>query len=205
MRNLLYTLHFIFALLAQAQRRGSDLDLYINYLRKFEKSHLRISEPARVASFFRSVSFIGSFKVNENVAGENSASPQFYVGLNEMSDWLQHEIESRFPAQQSNISNSMWSSAISTPNTLENSAWRKESKGYTKDHLKSLSAHDGVLSVFPKSPKSSDNTSLIDGEGGPNKDGLNWASNLNPKGASVLSAVRNQVCMDCSMMNDVIF
>ena len=194
----------MFALLSQAKRRGSDLDLYINYLRNFEKSHLRISEPARVASFFSSISFISNFKVNENVTEENSATPQFYVGLNEMSDWLQHEIESRFPLQQSNISHDMWSSAISTPTTLENSDRRMKSEDFTRDHVRSLTAYDSALPVFPKSPKAPENTSLIDGEGGANKDGLNWASNSNPKGASVLSAVRNQVCMDRSMINDVI-
>jgi hypothetical protein len=198
MRNLLYTLHFIFALLSQAKRQGSDIDLYINYLQKYEKSLLRVSEPARVASFFSSISFISDHKVIENIAAKNSAAPQFSVGLNDMSDWLQHEIESRFPSQQANISHDMWNSAISTTNTPENSAGRKKEKSISEDHIEPLSAYDSALLVFPKSPKSSDNTSLIDGEGGANKDGLNWASNLNPKGASVLSAVRNQVCIDCS-------
>lgn len=193
MRNLLHTLHFIFAVLSQAKRQGSEIDLYLNYLKKFEKSLLRISEPARVTSFFSSISFISNFKVNENINEKNSATPQFYVGLNEMSDWLEHEIEYRFPSQQSNISDEMRSSATSTPKTLESSAWRKKGKNCTTDHVKPPSAYDSALLVSPKSPKSSDNSSLFDGEGGTNKDGLNWASTLNPKGASVLSAVRNQV------------
>ena len=163
-------------MLSGAQIDQHDISIYKRYLINFEKSFTRIKEPARVKAFFDTVRFIHAFDMsNKNPTGASS-STEFTLGLNEMSDWLQHEVESRFSstAPDVNVSKSAYASQFEVfggTRTEENSA-------------------DSPLPLLPLI-----DIPVLNGDG-ESMDNVNWASSLNPKGMSVLSTVRNQV-HDC--------
>ena len=160
-------------MLSGAQRDQHDISIYKRYLLNFEKSFSRISEPARVKSFFETIRYIRAFDMSSNFSTGASSSTQFTLGLNEMSDWLQHEVESRFSSAASNISVSQLASA----------------------------SHFDVLigtRVEENSPNPSSSLSpqidipSLNGDG-ESMDNINWASSVNSKGMPVVSTVRNQV------------
>lgn len=160
-------------MLSGAQRDQHDISIYKRYLLNFEKSLSHISEPARVKAFFDTVRYIRSFDMSNNFSTSASPSAQFTLGLNEMSDWLQHEIESRF---------------LSTAPTIN------VSQSATASHFdvlgRTLVEDNSANSLSSLSPQR--DIPVLNGDS-ENMDNINWSSSLNPKGMSVVSTVRNQV------------
>ena len=64
---------------------------YLDYLRRFGKSDLRVLDPVRLRRFEASLDFV-ALQNDRFVVGKT----HFEVGLNEMSDWTEEDFESRF-------------------------------------------------------------------------------------------------------------
>lgn len=160
-------------MLSGAQRDQHDVTLYRQYLLNFEKSFSRISEPARVKAFFEAVRYIRAFDTSKKNSTGASSSAEFTLGLNEMSDWLQHEVESRFSS--------------TTPDfNVSQLAYTSPSESFSESTVVAKSRDPASL-LYPQV-----DIPVLNGDSG-GMDNVNWASSLNSKGMSVVSTVRNQV------------
>lgn len=160
-------------MLSGAQRDQHDISIYKRYLLNFEKSLSHISEPARVKAFFDTVRYIRAFDMSNNLSTSASPSAQFTLGLNEMSDWLQHEIESRFLSTAPEIN-------------VSQSAAARDFDVLGRTLVEDNSANPSS-SLYPQI-----DIPVLNGDS-ESMDNINWSSSLNPKGMSVVSTVRNQV------------
>ena len=224
-------------MLSSAEKPGLNIDIYRQYLQKFEKPLSHVSNPARVTSFFDNLLYIYHFEVGDRRTNSSSSPAQYTVGLNEMSDWTDSEIESRFPlssqsgfsplSTQSPISSSIDShrkptddernygseigSDESPVNQNQNNEYKQKSdrnhealiqiadvNSHTRKTVTANTTNNNnitrSLSLSQYAIKSISNIApLTMAPTDESLDGVNWASTSNPKGASVLSAVRNQV------------
>ena len=160
-------------MLSGAQRDHRDVSLYRQYLLNFEKSFSRIREPERVKAFFEAVRYIRAFDTNKKNSTGTSSSAEFDLGLNEMSDWLQHEVESRFSS--------------TTPDfNVSQLAYVSPSAIFSESRVVADSRDPASL-LYPQV-----DIPVLNGDS-ESMDNVNWASSLNSKGISVVSTVRNQV------------
>jgi hypothetical protein len=199
MRNVLQFIVVSFAMISRAEIPASD-SIYRQYLLKFGKSIVRMSEPARVAAFFESVHYIYSYEMSKKSSADGASSTQFSLGFNEMTDWLQHEVDSRFSINPGNNSLPLTAAAINGRNYVIKTLNDDESKiecvsDAEKGRRSLLSSEENferekvirsLLELEAVAP-------VIDEDGEPKAEGLNWASGSNPRGFPVLSIVRNQV------------
>jgi len=73
---------------------GSDRAAYVEYLTRHGKDPTRALDPARVAAFTAAAAYVGDGRSDSN----HSVGRSFSMQLNEMADWLPHELQARFPA-----------------------------------------------------------------------------------------------------------
>lgn len=187
-----------FAMISRAETPASD-SIYRQYLLKFGKSFERMSEPGRVESFFESVHYIYTHEISKKSSADGASSTQFSLGFNEMTDWLQHEVDSRFSINPRNDSLPQSAVAINGRNYVM-SALNQETKIECVSDAEKV--RRSVLSLEENFEREKVILSLlqlvavapvIDEDGETKTDGLNWASASNPRGFPVLSIVRNQV------------
>jgi hypothetical protein len=94
MMSILIALVMGCLMLSSGEGHNYDLNVYLQYLLKHNKPTTRLSESKRLSSFYESMLYIKNFEdYNHNDSG---ALKSFTLGLNDMSDWLPDEIESRF-------------------------------------------------------------------------------------------------------------
>jgi hypothetical protein len=199
MRNVLNFIVLSFAMISRAETPASD-SIYHQYLVKFGKSIERMAEPARVESFFESVHYIYTYEMSKSISADGASSTPFSLGFNEMTDWLQHEVDSRFSINPGNDSLPLTTVAIDGRNYLISTSNDDESR------IECLSDAEKVRRSLLSSEENFEREKIIrsllefgaaapviDEDGEPKTDGLNWASASNPRGFPVLSTVRNQV------------
>lgn len=200
MMNVLKFVIGSFAIISRAETPASESGIYRQYLLKFGKSFARMSEPARVATFFESVHYIYDYEMSKRNSAHGSSSTQYSLGFNEMTDWLPHEVESRFSMNQGNSSLSTSGAAVSKTNYVMESPGDGEST--TEPVSDAEKVRRSVLSLEENFEREKVILNLlhfvaaapaIDEDGEAKTGGLNWASDLNPRGSPVLSIVRNQV------------
>lgn len=137
---------------------------YLEYLFRFGKSESRALSPARFERFRSSLLYVQ--KQNQKF---RSSETHFTVGLNDMSDWFEDELASRFST------NNGPSTSSSSPSLSSGTAEFRGSK----------SAND-TAGVDVPAPTLNGRSSL------------NWASVDNPLGRSIVPPIRNQgTCGAC--------
>lgn len=199
MRSVLKLIIVSFAIISRAETRASD-SIYFQYLLKFGKSFERMSEPARVASFFENAHYIYTYEMDKESSADVASSSQFSLGFNEMTDWLQHEVDSRFSTNPRNDSLSRSTAATYgrniVRNTLNGNGSSIECSSDAEKVRRSLlsSEEDFKREKFIRSLLELEAVApVIDEDSDSKTEGLNWASASNPRGFPVLSIVRNQV------------
>lgn len=199
MRSVLKLIIVSFAIISRAATPASD-SIYFQYLLKFGKSFERMREPARVASFFENAHYIYTYEMDRGSLADVASSSQFSLGFNEMTDWLQHEVDSRFSTNPGNGSLSRSTAATYGRNTVINElngdVSRIECVSDAEKVRRSLLSSEenferekfirSLLELEAVAP-------VIDEDSDSKTEGLNWASASNPRGFPVLSIVRNQV------------
>ena len=165
-------------ILTKAVTVTHKLKIYEEYLLKFDKPISRLHDPVRIASFFDSLLFVYRHQVDEI-----ATNMSFATEMNQMSDWLEDEIKSRFVLPP-----------ISTEGQqkfITEKIGHTYSQGAVLLHSQLMSHPEYELTSKPIVVSSVIRLTTPDG----GLDNLNWASSSNPKGMSVLSSVRNQVIL----------
>ena len=177
MKYLLNIVVIVNTILTRTVIQSHDVKIYEQYLLKFEKPISRLSNPVRIATFFDNL-----LSLHEDETHENAAHKSFTTEVNEMSDWSDDEIKSRF------VTNLFFSEMQEEPFNV------KAIRILGPDAVHSQSQHQ---LEFQSEYNPSQVSSLISLTA-PDYDfsNMNWASSSNPKGMSVLSSVRNQVILN---------
>ena len=179
MKYLLNIVVIVNTILTRTVIQSHDVKIYEQYLLKFEKPISRLSNPVRIATFFDNL-----LSLHEDETHENAAHKSFTTEVNEMSDWFDDEVKSRF--------------ATILTEKQEEPFNMKASRIFIQNAVSSPSQDQSEFQSKYNPNEISSITSLTvpDDDFG----NMNWASSSNPKGMSVLSSVRNQVILNSSSL-----
>jgi len=157
---------------AGVRGEGGIKDEYERYLIGFKKDVARLTDPKRLERFVDALEFIARMQGTITQTQHN-----FTAGLTEFSDWFQDEIEVAFPPLQPLPSTSFIN------------------VGTTRENLEMLKA---ALEAST-SNTTEDGVPILRGSGDEDfSKSINWCTQNNPMGTSVISAVRNQgMCGAC--------
>ena len=157
-------------------------NLYATYLQKFGKSMKRMEDPRRTAKFLESYDIVSSHLADQN------SKHTFQLELNHLSDLLPEEVEKMFANSEE-----VHQQATDTSRNLLNPS-KSFNIPWTIPNIADVVASINVPWLLPGDGSENKNVDDYDDETVLElPSSIDWSSNNNPIGASVMSPVRNQV------------
>lgn len=155
---------------------------YIAYLRTFGKSLDRLTDSRRVERFKHQIQIIHEHNARETAKGK--AGTAFSLQLNAMSDMLPEEVNQLFGYRNNKKNVTREHSQTSKKGLRKKKQDSEDDESYY---------HSNLYPFFGKKKLGKAKEALWKNVVVPET--INWSNNDNPIGSSVMSSVRNQVCL----------